>query len=261
MSKRTTEIWTLQKINDALLNLEHEEKRIVIPRFQRGQRWKAEQEESFIDSVRKGYPVGTLLFYKTVETDDNGKIKEVYTLVDGLQRSTAISRYLQAPMKFFSGKDVSESFVDDVFNLLGFPEIQKENLKPIIIEKHVDYIHGLKSFSNPQTYTLAVSIFNSIAVPNNDIMEEMIECLSKHLQETIQNHNAIAQSEIPAVVYTGDENDLPEIFNRINSKGTPLNQYEILFEKVFLNLLIIRRKIKLFIRGVQIFFWVCTLNN
>lgn len=227
MSKRTTEIWTLQKINDALLNLEHEEKRIVIPRFQRGQRWKAEQEESFIDSVRKGYPVGTLLFYKTVETDDNGKIKEVYTLVDGLQRSTAISRYLQAPMKFFSGKDVSESFVDDVFNLLGFPEIQKENLKPIIIEKYVDYIHGLKSFSNPQTYTLAVSIFNSIAVPNNDIMEEMIECLSKHLQETIQNHNEIAQSEIPAVVYTGDENDLPEIFNRINSKGTPLNQYEI----------------------------------
>lgn len=227
MSNRTTEIWTLQKINDALLNLEHEEKKIVIPRFQRGQRWKPDQEESFIDSVRKGYPVGTLLFYKTVEADDSGKIKEVYTLVDGLQRSTAVSRYLQAPMKFFSEKDVSEEFVNDVFGLLGFPEIQKDNLKPIIINKYVDYIQGLKSFNNPQTYSLAKSIFDSIAVPNSDKMEEMIECLSKHLQETIQNHNEIAQSEIPAVVYTGDENDLPEIFRRINSKGTPLNQYEI----------------------------------
>lgn len=227
MSKRTTEIWTLQEINDALLNLEHEEKKIVIPRFQRGQRWKPEQEESFIDSVRKGYPVGTLLFYKTVETDDVGRIKEVYTLVDGLQRSTAVSHYLQAPMKYFSEKDVTEEFVNDVFSLLGFPEIQKANLKPIIIENYVNYIQGLKSYNNPQTYALAMSIYNSIAVPNNEKIGEMIECLSKHLQETIQKHNEIAKSEIPAVVYTGDENDLPEIFNRINSKGTPLNQYEI----------------------------------
>lgn len=227
MSKRTTEIWSLQEINDALLNLEHGEKRIVIPRFQRGQRWKPEQEESFIDSVRKGYPVGTLLFYKTMETDDSGNVKEVYTLVDGLQRSTAISRYLQAPMKYFSSKDVSDEFVNDVFDLLGFPEIQKSNLRPIITEKYVEYIQGLKSFNNPQTYSLAMSIYNSIAVPNSDRIAEMIECLSKHLQETIRRHNEIAQSEIPAVVYTGDENELPEIFSRINSKGTPLNQYEI----------------------------------
>lgn len=227
MGKRTTEIWTLQGINDALLNLKHREKRIVIPRFQRGQRWKPDQEESFIDSVRKGYPVGTLLFYKTIETDDSGKGKEVYTLVDGLQRSTAISRYLQAPMKYFSSKDVSDEFVDDVFDLLGFPEIQKSNLRPIIIEKYVEYIHGLKSFNNPQTYSLAMSIYCSIAVPNSDRITEMIDCLSKHLQEVIRKHNEIAQSEIPAVVYTGDENDLPEIFSRINSKGTPLNQYEI----------------------------------
>ena len=32
---------------------------------------------------------------------------------------------------------------------------------------------------------------------------------------------------IPAIVYTGEENTLPEIFERINSKGVALTEYEI----------------------------------
>ena len=127
MNKRSTEIWTLQEISDALQNLKHGEKRIVIPRFQRGKRWKSKQEDKFIDSIRRGYPVGTLLFYKTIEQQD-GTAKEVYTLVDGLQRSTAIFRYMKEPMKFFGMSDVSDEFVDDVFALLGFSEVQKNNI-------------------------------------------------------------------------------------------------------------------------------------
>ena len=228
MSKRTTEIWTLQEISDALQNLEHGEKRIVIPRFQRGQRWDSKQEDGFIDSVRRGYPVGTLLFYKTIEQQSNGTVKEVYTLVDGLQRSTAIFRYMQAPMKFFSASDVSTELVDDVFTLLGFPEPQKNNVAPAIRSTYVDYIHNLKSYKTPQTYPLAKAILTAIPVENSDsIMDDLVERLSLHLQRTIEGHSEIAKSEIPAVVYTGDENDLPEIFSRINSKGTPLNAYEI----------------------------------
>ena len=227
MSKRTTEIWTMLEISDALQNLEHREKKIVIPRFQRGQRWDPKQEESFIDSVRKGYPVGTLLFYKTIEQGGTG-VKEVYTLVDGLQRSTAIYRYMQAPMKYFSEIDVSSELVDDVFELLGFPEGQKINLAPVIIKSYVNYIHNLSSYRNPQTYSLAKTILDEIAVEHRDaIMGGLVTCLSFHLEKTVQTHNDIAKSEIPAVVYTGDENDLPEIFSRINSKGTPLNAYEI----------------------------------
>ena len=155
MSKRTTEIWTLQEISDALQKNEHGEKRIVIPRFQRGQRWDSKEEDGFIDSVRRGYPVGTLLFYKTIEQESDGKVKEVYTLVDGLQRSTAIFRYMKAPMKFFDVSDVSGEFVDDVFTLLGFSETQKNNIVPVIKNTYVDYIRGLKSYKTPQAYSLA----------------------------------------------------------------------------------------------------------
>lgn len=228
MSKRTTEVWTLKEISDALQNRIHGDKKIVIPRFQRGQRWDPKQEESFIDSVRKGYPVGTLLFYKTLEQTQSGSLIEVYTLVDGLQRSTAIYKYMMAPMKYFGETEVSSGFTDDVFAVLGFSEDQKKNLVPIISKAYVTYIHGLSSYTNPQAYPLAKSLLRQVAVVNpEETMDKLVVCLSSHLEKLIEVHEEIAKSEIPAVVYLGDENDLPEIFNRINSKGTPLNAYEI----------------------------------
>lgn len=228
MSKRTTEIWTLQEISDALQDLKHGDKRIVIPRFQRGKRWKAKREEKFIDSIRRGYPVGTLLFYKTIEQQPDGTVNEVYTLVDGLQRSTTIFRYMKAPMKFFDESGVSNELVDDVFTLLGFPEMQKNNIASEIKKVYVEYIQGLKSYKIPQTYPLAKAILAAVPVENPDgIIDELAERLFVHLQRIIEAHDEIARSEIPAVVYTGDENDLPEIFHRINSEATPLNDYEI----------------------------------
>lgn len=228
MSKRTTEIWTLQEISDALQNLKHGEKRIVIPRFQRGQRWKTKREETFIDSIRRGYPVGTLLFYKTIEQQQDGTINEVYTLVDGLQRSTTIFRYMKEPMKFFNMSDVSDELVDDVFALLGFSQVQKNNIAPTIKKVYADYVRGSMSYKLPQAYPLAKAILAAVAVENPEgIMDELAERLLVHLQRIIEAHDEIARSEIPAVVYTGDENDLPEIFSRINSEGTPLNDYEI----------------------------------
>ena len=39
--------------------------------------------------------------------------------------------------------------------------------------------------------------------------------------------NQIAGTVIPVIVYHGEEENLPEIFDRINSQGTPLDQYEV----------------------------------
>ena len=63
--------------------------------FQRGSgRWGKEQEMTFIDSLIKGYPVGTMLFYKTVE--DN---QEIYILVDGLQEFVR-TPYVRLPLLY-----------------------------------------------------------------------------------------------------------------------------------------------------------------
>ena len=132
MSDCTPEFWTLKDIQTSLEKEYNGKKKIVIPMFQRGKRWDKNKKETFIDSLRKKYPIGTLLFYKTNEGD-----QEIYTLIDGLQRGTAIKEYLANPSKFFTIKDFSNETMDKIYNLIvcsGNVEAQKNQINQKIEE-------------------------------------------------------------------------------------------------------------------------------
>ena len=90
MAVCTVENWTLQDLSSALQNMHRDNKRIAVPMFQRGKRWKKDQQQKFIDSLIKGYPVGTMLFYETFEDGS-----PTYILVDGLQRGGEKTRRSQ----------------------------------------------------------------------------------------------------------------------------------------------------------------------
>ena len=64
MSTCTTEKWTLKELAEALNSNEHSQRKLVVPMFQRGKRWSKKQQATFIDSVKNGFPVDTMLFYK-----------------------------------------------------------------------------------------------------------------------------------------------------------------------------------------------------
>jgi uncharacterized protein with ParB-like and HNH nuclease domain len=85
MNSCNYESWTLKEVADALENRQKEGRIIKVPLFQRSIVWKEEQSRMFIDSLKKGFPIGTLLFAKSVQ--DN---QEIFTLIDGLQRSSTI---------------------------------------------------------------------------------------------------------------------------------------------------------------------------
>ena len=68
MAGCTCENWSLQDLSSALQDMHKDNKRIVVPMFQRGKRWSRTQEQVFIDSLIKGYPVGTMLFMRLLMT-------------------------------------------------------------------------------------------------------------------------------------------------------------------------------------------------
>lgn len=227
MPKCTTESWKMKDLVNALEKMTHHGKKIVIPRFQRGTCWSEKQELTFIDSLIKGYPVGTLLFYRTTDIE-NGTPIEVYTLVDGLQRSTAISRYMREPMKYYSPDNISDEMLTQVYDVLGF-EGQEKAVKSKVKEIYFDYVKSLSSFDGENSFGLANRIASEISTLKDkmQVVTELMAILPKYLNMCKQEYNTIADTEIPAVVYTGAEEELPEIFSRINSKGTPLNPFEI----------------------------------
>ena len=220
MSNCSTETWTLNDIKEALEKENFKNKRIVIPMFQRGKRWNEKKKAGFIDSLRKGYPVGTLLFYKTYDG-----VQEIYTLIDGLQRATAIREYLSNPSKFFEISDFRQETLEKIHNLIvvgGNKESQKKKINDIIVS-HINHLTNFDDLEMLDIFTKLSAEFPTL----DSKLVEFADALREDIKLVKANYSSIRDMTIPAVVYSGEEETLPEIFERINSQGVPLTEYEI----------------------------------
>lgn len=223
MSECTPEFWTLKEIKESLEKEWNGKKKIVIPMFQRGKRWDKDKKETFIDSLRKRYPIGTLLFYKTVDGT-----QEIYTLIDGLQRGSAIKEYLSSPTKYFKIDEINEENMEKIYSLVisnGSEKSQKERINEMIC----DYIHNLKTYEDLEIYELYNILESEFPILKNNSSNISIigNALKDDFKDFKSDYNKLSSMPIPAIVYTGEENTLPEIFERINSKGVALTEYEI----------------------------------
>ena len=215
-----TENWTVKEVSDALQNNHKDNKRIVVPMFQRGQRWKKDQQQTFVDSLIKGYPVGTLLFYEKYENNQWN-----YILVDGLQRGSCIRNYMTNPTDFFFISDISDDVCAKILEAIG--ENSEDNY-PAVKSILTEFIKSQKSFKNIQFYEVAGEICQHFSKTIDfQAVGRATNIISKFFQDKQDLYESIASTLIPVNVYTGPEETLPEIFERINSKGTPLDQYEI----------------------------------
>lgn len=218
MSGCTCENWSLQDLSSALQDMHKENKKIVVPMFQRGKRWSKIQENVFIDSLIKGYPVGTMLFYEKVEES-----KITYILVDGLQRGNSIKKYMTNPTDFFYDNNISDEFCAEILRIIGHEnEKYYQTIRTIL----TSFIREQKTYKNLQYYSVSKKIVDEFEV-DNDLIQQLINTIESFFEERQELYDRIANTVIPVIVYTGEESNLPDIFDRINSKGTPLDQYEV----------------------------------
>ena len=143
MAGCNNERWTLEELSSALQNSHKDNKRIVVPMFQRGLRWNEDQKKTFIDSLEKGYPVGTMLFYEQVDT--TGK---TYILVDGLQRSNCIRGYINNPSEYLTVSSISDDYCQRILDVIGKSKIDSDfiNIRKIVL----DFIKEQKTYKNIQ---------------------------------------------------------------------------------------------------------------
>ena len=218
MTSCTTENWTLESLSAALQDMHKDNKKIAVPMFQRGKRWNGQQQRAFIDSLIKGFPVGTMLFYETFEDG-----KQTYILVDGLQRGNSIKKYMTNPTEFFYDSNISDDFCQSILQIVNANVSANYSVIRSIL---TDFIKKQKTFKNLQYYYPAKDIadrFNAGAAA----IGALIEVIEKFFDERQSLYDQIASTVIPVIVYHGKEENLPEIFDRINSQGTPLDQYEV----------------------------------
>ena len=226
--------WKISRLMDASRREPHGKDIIIIPRYQRRLVWNHEKQRSLIDSIKKGYPFGSLLLYE----DGQFHGKRRHDLIDGLQRTNAIRNYMDNPNQFFSIEDVDEkvvTLIKDELQIIG------EDASDRVRKSLADWVRERKGFSETDGWGVN-DLARSLVVRVLDLDEESDEyglslinvitnnVLIRHLEQFLANARTeanISDAQLPVILYSGDSSKLPEIFELLNSKGVVLSRYEI----------------------------------
>lgn len=199
-----------------------EDGNIKIPQFQRQFVWNKEKATKLLDSIVKGYPIGTFILWETksrlrtirnigdISLPDTRMGEFVYYVLDGQQRITSIYASMLGVM--IEKDDYSQIFVD----------LQADESQEIVILDITD-----KNSEN------IISI--------NDLLKgKMSEIFAKYGK----NQNSLDKIELykqrfttyqfPTIKISNVELDVAtDIFTRINVGGKPLDTFEIMCAKTY----------------------------
>ena len=208
---------------------------VTIPDFQRGLVWSKQKQELLIDSIKRGFPIGTLLLY---QTNDNVDGKTSYNLIDGLQRTFALKTYAINPNKFFTTDDVSRSFVETIASELV--KDSEEDLYQIgsIITAWVQDVHAFTAAAGWGANGLVQSLVEKVLeVPSGSrnfhehvgrlLANARITAAIENFLDSVKERSDISKVRIPVIIFSGSESDLPHVFELLNTKGTVLSRYEV----------------------------------
>lgn len=105
----STERLTVQSLLESV-----QQGRVRVPPFQRALRWKVEDAELLVDSIVRGYPIGTLLLWRREAEAEEVRLGSVTLnverrhdalwVVDGQQRITALTNVLSPPDQDFEAR-------------------------------------------------------------------------------------------------------------------------------------------------------------
>lgn len=214
--------WKMEEFTAQEIHKKKEDKKIVVPKYQRGIVWKENQKKELIDSIKKGIPFGSILLYY----DENANN---YRLIDGLQRCTTIYEFISNPANFFDIDDIDDDAIDTLKEQIGTVS-NEETVKNKIIEIILKWIKTehktMQDVVRMQFYGCAKMISEEFPTLKGK-ETETVEIIKPMFDKYIQMCEQMSNTKIPAIVISGSEEILPTVFERINSKGSQLTKWQI----------------------------------
>lgn len=200
---------------------------IALPQFQRGYVWNRAQVRGLMDSLYRGYPVGSLLVWvtqsETAPARGDGALQPgfVQLLLDGQQRMTSLYGIVRGkPPQFFDGKQ--EAFTGLHFNL----ESQTFEFYAPLKMKDDPFWVDVTAVMSENGVGTALALL--MAVP------EVAADAQKYLGRLMRLAN-IKEIEFHVDSVTGEGRTLDvvvDIFNRVNSGGTKLSKGDLALAKI-----------------------------
>lgn len=207
--------------------------KIEIPKFQRGLVWGKSKKIEFIKTLKAGLPVGVLLL-----SPKNGK----YLVIDGLQRFSTMLNYSNNYFEYIDKDEITDI---DLYHVLYADLKAKAMFEQLISSAkttHLEnmrkiFISGISSGKGKNLYMISSeiteSLINNIAFLSENKFKD-IQGIVYSIVERVEKNAQIGSIEIPLIVFTGDENELSVIFQKLNQEGVKLSKYDV-FAATWLN--------------------------
>ena len=202
--------------------------RIGLPDIQRPFVWSATKARDLFDSLYRGYPIGTLMFWETgaeVGTRrigvDGGDRSPQLLVVDGQQRLTALYSVITGQ------KVLTKSFEQRRIQIAFRPGDQTFEVADAAIVRDPEFIAdittlwttGYKTTVRGFLQRLAEARGSDLDDAHQDILEERIDRV-RDLRDF--------RFQVVELGVSADEEQVAEIFVRINSEGVKLNQSDFI---------------------------------
>lgn len=217
---------------------------LVLPEFQREFVWSREQAKQLMVSLWKGYPVGSLLLWKTDDPPELKNMQElperlgtVQVILDGQQRLTTLYILIEGEIPpYYKHEDIEVRITDLYYNLA---------------DGEFQYYQHLRMHGNPH-WVNVVNCFNGGGIDTFEIARNSTkdpQAAFRQAQVYTNNLNrlkAIRSMDLPlqVVPYYAPLKDAIDIFDRVNSQGTKLTDADLALTHVTGNWPTARREIK-----------------
>jgi len=201
---------------------------IGLPDIQRPFVWRNSKVRDLFDSMYRGYPVGYFLFWQNAFSDDakaigvDSKQKPPSLLiVDGQQRLTSLYAVVRGV------NVVRENFEEEPIHIAFNPLQEKFEVADAAIRKDKAYIPNISVLWKDSTdlFEVVDNYLDGLKSVRELALEE-----EKKVKSAIQRLNSLTTFPFTALELSAiiDEEQVGDVFVRINSKGQTLNQADFI---------------------------------
>jgi len=206
---------------------------IGLPDIQRPFVWPSSKVRDLFDSMYRGYPIGYFLFWengfpgehKVIGTGQKQKAPRLL-IVDGQQRLASLYTVTKAVP--IVSKDFHHARIRIAFN----PIEERFEVTNPVIEKDVEWISDISEIWKPEmsSYTFINKFLNRLGANRLGANREIADEERTKIANSITRLEKLLDYPLTALEISSsvDEDRVAEIFVRINSKGTPLNQADFI---------------------------------
>ena len=219
----------MAKITELMSDIHNQD--LVLPEFQREYVWTLEQAKQLMVSLFRGYPTGSLLFWKTTNPPElknisipGDKLGATSVILDGQQRLTTLYLFIEGKIPpYYQPNDIKTDPRDLYFDL-DSGEFQ--------------YYQVTRMKNNPTWVRVTDCFISATPVKVFEIVQKKIVASSATIEQfqlaQLYNDNLtklcnISEKDYPVqtVPPNADIDAAIDVFDRVNSLGTKLTDAEL----------------------------------